>query len=226
MKKNKICIIVLSNHPDTLKFSHYYLSTESFDVFRAENCKNGIELARKILPHLIIIDEILPDLDGFETIRQMREIPELIETKLLFLTDQSEDQRQITAYKSGADDFITRSITPKVLTSKIKALLRNYKKEVPTINIVKLGDLIINREEYSITIRKSKFDLPRKEFEIISLLATKPGKVLKREEIFREIWGKVMVRPGCIEVKIKNLRDKVGKEKIVTVKGQGYKIVP
>ena len=226
MKKKEICILLIDDKPYIHKILNYYLSSEGFKVITAENGMMGIELAREKIPHLIILDVIMPEMDGIETCKQLRKIPELNGTIITFLTASSEDCSEMAGLDSGADNYIIIPIKPKVLISKVKALLRRFKEKETPISVVKLGNLVINREEYIITKGKTNFDLPRKEFELLSLLASRPGQVFQRDEILKKIWGTEVVGGGSIEVLIKKLRDKVGREKIETIKGRGYKIIP
>lgn len=226
MKKKEICILLIDDDPDILEILSYHLSSEGYKVILAENGLRGIELAREKNPNLIILDVMMPEMDGIETCKRMRKIPEVCATIITFLTACSEDFSQMAGYDAGADDYITKPIKPKVLVSKVKALLRRFTEKESDIDVVEVGNLVINREEYIITKDNSRFDLPKKEFELLFLLASRPGEVFKREEILNKIWGTVMAGGGSIEVHIKKLRDKVGKEKIVTVKGLGYKIIP
>ena len=165
-------------------------------------------------------------MDGIEACEKLRTIPELSETLITFLTARGEDYSQVAGFEAGADDYITKPIKPKVLVSKVKALLRRFKNEEAADSTINAGDLIINREEYKIVRGKEEFILPRKEFELLALLASKPGKVFKRDEILDRVWGNEVVVGGrTIDVHIRKLREKIGDEKFKTVKGVGYKFV-
>jgi two-component system alkaline phosphatase synthesis response regulator PhoP len=169
---------------------------------------------------------MMPEMDGIEACEQIRKIPELSETIITFLTARGEDYSQMAGFDAGADDYITKPIKPKVLVSKVKALLRRFKEIDPTSNIVTIGDLIINREEYKIIKNDEEIILPRKEFELLSLLTSKPGKVFTREEILDKVWGNEVVVGGrTIDVHIRKLREKIGDDSFTTVKGVGYKFV-
>ncbi|MFT4806411.1 MAG: two-component system alkaline phosphatase synthesis response regulator PhoP, partial [Psychroserpens sp.] len=175
---------------------------------------------------LIILDVMMPEMDGIEACEQIRKIPELSDTIITFLTARGEDYSQMAGFDAGADDYITKPIKPKVLVSKVKALLRRLKEDDKVDEILKIGNLVINREEYKITIKGEELLLPRKEFELLSLLATKPNKVFKREEILDRVWGnEVIVGGRTIDVHIRKLREKIGDEKFKTIKGVGYKFV-
>jgi two-component system alkaline phosphatase synthesis response regulator PhoP len=169
---------------------------------------------------------MMPEMDGIEACEQIRKIPDLRNTIITFLTARGEDYSQMAGFDAGADDYITKPIKPKVLVSKVKALLRRLKEEDASESILKIGNLIINREEYKITLKGKEIILPRKEFELLSLLATKPGKVFKREEILDKVWGNEVVVGGrTIDVHIRKLREKIGDKSFKTVKGVGYKFV-
>jgi len=175
---------------------------------------------------LIILDVMMPEMDGIEACEQIRKIPELEDTIIAFLTARGEDYSQMAGFDAGADDYITKPIKPKVLVSKVKALLRRYRDNDKAASVVKLGDITINREEYKIIQDNDEMALPRKEFELLSLLASKPGKVFKREDILDKVWGNDIVVGGrTIDVHIRKLREKIGDDKIKTVKGVGYKFV-
>ena len=226
MKKKETCILLIDDKPFIHKILKYHLSSEGYKIITAENCSKGIELARERKPQLIILDVMLPATDGVEACKQLRKIPELSNTIITFLSTSIEEFSQIAGLDSGADDYIIKPIKPKILLGKINALLRRFKENESYIGVQKLGDLVINREEYTITRGKTTFDLSRKEFALLSLLASRPGQVLKRKEILDKIWGAEVVGGGSIEVLINKLREKVGKNKIETVIGLGYKIIP
>ena len=185
-----------------------------------------MKAAKKNNPHLIILDVMMPEMDGIEACEQIRKLPGHEETIIAFLTARGEDYSQVAGYDAGADDYITKPIKPKVLVSKVKALLRRLKEEEEGDSSVKIGDLVINREEYKIIKDKKEMVLPRKEFELLSLLASKPGKVFKREDFLDKVWGNEVVVGGrTIDVHIRKLREKIGDKKFKTIKGVGYKFV-
>ena len=226
MKKKDICILLVDDEPDILEIVGYNLSAEGYNVITADNGMKAVKLAKKKKPHLIILDVMMPEMDGIEACEQIRKIPDLGETVITFLTARGEDYSQMAGFDAGADDYITKPIKPKVLVSKVKALLRRFKDEENNSGIVKIGDLIINREEYKILKDDEEILLPRKEFELLSLLASKPGKVFKREEILDSVWGNEVVVGGrTIDVHIRKLREKIGDDSFKTVKGVGYKFV-
>ncbi len=225
MKKKDITILLVDDEPDILEIVRYNLNSEGYTVETAENGIEAIAQAKKLKPQLIIMDVMMPKMDGIEACEKIRNIPELAETVITFLTARGEDYSQMAGFEAGADDYITKPIKPKVLVSKVKALLRRFKEEEGDEKI-KLGNLTINREEYKILLGKEEIILPRKEFELLALLASKPGKVFKREDILDSIWGnEVIVGGRTIDVHIRKLREKIGDEKFKTVKGVGYKFV-
>lgn len=226
LKKKDIKILLVDDEPDILEIIGYNLSAEGYQVFTAENGLKGVKAAEKEQPHLIILDVMMPEMDGIEACEHIRKIPELQNTVITFLTARGEDYSQVAGFEAGADDYITKPIKPKVLTSKVKALLRRIKEEDASDPVLKIGGLVINREEYKITNKGKEIILPRKEFELLSLLATKPGKVFKREEILDKVWGNEVVVGGrTIDVHIRKLREKIGDKSFKTVKGVGYKFV-
>jgi two-component system alkaline phosphatase synthesis response regulator PhoP len=225
MKKKDITILLVDDEPDILEIVKYNLTSEGYTVETAENGLEAIDKAKQIKPQLIIMDVMMPKMDGMEACEKIRNIPELSETVITFLTARGEDYSQMAGFEAGADDYITKPIKPKVLVSKVKALLRRFKKEDEEEKI-KLGNLTINREEYKIMLGKKELVLPRKEFELLALLASKPGKVFKREVILDTIWGNdVIVGGRTIDVHIRKLREKIGDDRFKTVKGVGYKFV-
>lgn len=226
MKKKDIKILLVDDEPDILEIIGYNLSSEGYQIFTAENGREAIEEAKKNTPHLIILDVMMPEMDGIEACEKLRAIPDLSETIITFLTARGEDYSQVAGFEAGADDYITKPIKPKVLVSKVKALLRRFKEPEKLDANIKLGNLVINREEYKIMKGKEEIILPRKEFELLSLLASKPGKVFKREDILDAVWGNEVVVGGrTIDVHIRKLREKIGDDRFKTVKGVGYKFV-
>jgi len=226
MKNKETRILLVDDEPDILEIVGYNLSAEGYQVITAENGLEAIKQAKKHKPHLIILDVMMPEMDGIEACEKIRNIPDLSETVITFLTARGEDYSQVAGFDAGADDYITKPVKPKVLLSKVKALLRRFKETEDEDTNMKLGDLIINREEYKIMKGKEEIILPRKEFELLALLASKPGKVFKREDILDRVWGnEVIVGGRTIDVHIRKLREKIGDDKFKTVKGVGYKFV-
>ena len=226
MNTKDITILLVDDEPDILEIVGYNLSAEGYNVVTAENGAEAVKKAKKKKPHLVILDVMMPEMDGIEACEQIRKIPDLQNIIITFLTARGEDYSQVAGFDAGADDYITKPIRPKVLVSKVKALLRRLKEEETSSNIVKIGNLIINRDEYKIIKDKKELILPRKEFELLSLLASKPGKVFKREDILDKVWGnEVIVGGRTIDVHIRKLREKIGDKSFKTIKGVGYKFV-
>ena len=226
MKKKEIKILLVDDEPDILEIVGYNLSAEGYQVITADNGVKAVKKAKKEKPHLIVLDVMMPEMDGIEACEHIRQIPELKDVIITFLTARGEDYSQLAGFDAGADDYITKPIKPKVLVSKVKALLRRYREEEKQGNIIIIGDLTINRDEYNIILKGKKINLPRKEFELLSLLASKPEKVFKRDEILDKVWGNdVIVGGRTIDVHIRKLREKIGDYSFKTVKGVGYKFV-
>ncbi|MFH6603420.1 response regulator transcription factor [Maribacter algicola] len=227
MKKSDIRILLVDDEPDILEIVKYNLSSEGYEVFTAKNGVEGVAKAKKKKPHLIILDVMMPEMDGIEACEIIRGTTGLENTIITFLTARGEDYSQVAGFDAGADDYITKPIKPKVLISKVKALLRRLKENtVQHEDIVKVGNIVINREEYKIVNNGQEMVLPRKEFELLALLTSKPSKVFKREVILDRVWGNEVVVGGrTIDVHIRKLREKIGDEHFKTVKGVGYKFV-
>jgi two-component system alkaline phosphatase synthesis response regulator PhoP len=225
MKKENTKILIVDDEPDILEILSYNLSQVGYQVFTASNGLKAIEKAKKEKPHLIILDVMMPEMDGIEACEQMRKMEVLNETIITFLTARSEDYSQIAGFDAGADDYITKPIKPKVLLSKVKALLRRF-KEKNKKEIYTVGDLTIDKHEYKIILKEEELSLPRKEFELLALLTSDPNKVFKRDEILQHVWGDDVVVGGrTIDVHIRKLREKLGNYYFKTVKGVGYKFV-
>ena len=226
MEKNKVVILLVDDEPDILEIVSYNLIEEGYEVVTAENGLKAIEIAKEKKPNLIILDVMMPEMDGIEACEKLRNLPELENTVITFLTARGEDYSQVAGFDAGADDYITKPIRPKVLVSKVGALLRRFQKEVTSSDITKIGNLHINREEYKVINNGKELLLPRKEFELLSLLVSKPGKVFKREDILQKVWGNEVVVGGrTIDVHIRKLREKIGDKSFKTIKGVGYKFV-
>jgi len=227
VKKKDIKILLVDDEPDILEIVGYNLSNAGYKIITGENGVEAVDKAKKHKPHLIILDVMMPKMDGIEACERIREQPELSNTIITFLTARGEDYSQVAGFDAGADDYIAKPIKPKVLISKVKALLRRLKNTESDIDtIIKTGDLVIYKEEYKITNKGVEITLPRKEFELLSLLAIKPGKVFKREEILDKVWGnEVVVGARTIDVHIRKLREKIGDKSFKTIKGVGYKFV-
>jgi two-component system, OmpR family, alkaline phosphatase synthesis response regulator PhoP len=224
-------ILLVDDEPDILEFISYNLKKEGFQVITSQNGSEAIAIAKKELPHLIVLDVMMPEMDGIETCEEIKRIPELKKTIVAFLTARSEDYSQIAGFDAGADDSISKPIKPKVLISRVKALLKRYNPEQSTSNerksdIIKIGDLVIDREKYIIVNKGAELILPKKEFELLMLLASKPDKVFTRDEIYNSVWGdSIIVGDRTIDVHIRKVREKIGQSHIKTIKGVGYKFV-
>jgi len=226
MSTDNVKILLVDDEPDILEIVGYNLSAGGYEVCTATNGLEAIEVAKKELPNLIILDVMMPKMDGIEACEQLRKLPELANTIITFLTARNEDYSQVAGFDAGADDYIAKPIKPKVLLSKVKGLLRRTSVKKSDENALNIGNLIINRDEYKVLKEGVELVLPRKEFELLSLLASKPGKVFTREEILNTVWGNDVVVGGrTIDVHIRKLREKVGNESFKTVKGVGYKFV-
>ena len=226
MSNNSIKILLVDDEPDILEILSYNLIAEGYTVLTASNGLEAVKSAKKNHPHLILMDVMMPEMDGIEACEQIRTFAELKDTIITFLTARGEDYSQVAGFEAGADDYITKPIKPKVLVSKIKALLRRLNEATPIENseLITVGDLTIDREAYKIIYKGNELVLPRKEFELLSLLASKPGKVFKRDEILDKVWGNEVVVGGrTIDVHIRKLREKIGDDSFKTIKGVGYK---
>jgi two-component system alkaline phosphatase synthesis response regulator PhoP len=226
MNNDTIKILLVDDEPDILEILSYNLIAEGYTVVTAVNGLEAVKSAKINQPHLIIMDVMMPEMDGIEACEQIRAFPELKGTIITFLTARGEDYSQLAGFEAGADDYITKPIKPKILVSKIKALLRRLNEATPMDDseLIKVGDLTIDRDAYKIIYKGNELVLPRKEFELLSLLASKPGKVFKRDEILDKVWGNEVVVGGrTIDVHIRKLREKIGDDSFKTIKGVGYK---
>lgn len=228
MNKNNIKVLLVDDEPDILEFLSYNLKKEGFQVFTANTGKEGVENARSILPQLIILDIMMPEMDGIEACSEIRMIPELKNSLIVFLTARAEDYSQIAGFDAGADDYITKPIKPKLFISKVNSILRRYTDkndfDAPTEHITDFNAFTIDRERYIILKEQNEISLPKKEFELLLLLTSKPNKVFTREEILEFVWGnQVVVGDRTIDVHVRKIREKIDLECIKTVKGVGYK---
>ena len=228
MEKENYKILIVDDENDILEFISYNLKREGFSVYTALDGKTALESAQKNIPHLILLDIMMPGMDGIETCEKLRSLPYLENTLIVFLTARGEDYSQIAGFEAGGDDYIIKPVKPKVLISRINALLKRLHKGLQTKHsggaILQRGDLKIDREKYSVYKGKKELILPKKEFELLLLLSSKPGRVFTRDEIFQMIWDdNVIVGDRTIDVHIRKLREKIGDEYIKTIKGVGYK---
>ena len=230
--ENNYKLLLVDDEPDILEFLSYNLKKEGYDVYQANTGKEAIQIAREIRPHLILLDVMMPEMDGVETCEQLRTFPELKHTIIAFLTARAEDYSQIAGFEAGADDYIAKPIKPKVIQSRIKALLKRYSSfealadqnaSTPLVTSPN-KDFIIDKERYIVIKGDEELILPRKEFELLALLVSKPEKVFSREDIFQAVWGdNIIVGDRTIDVHIRKLREKIGDNYIKTIKGVGYK---
>ncbi len=231
MENKKYKILIVDDETDILEFVGYNLKKEGFTIFTAENGIDAIKKAKDHLPHLILMDVMMPEMDGIEACEKIKEIPDLKNTIIAFLTARSEDYSQIAGFDAGADDYIAKPIKPKVLISRIKALLKRYRsddtnEQKTKENIIEKGELKIDIEQHMVYKGDEEIILPKKEFKLLLLLVSKPHKVFMREEIFSKVWGDdIIVGDRTIDVHIRKLREKIGEDLIQTVKGVGYKYV-
>lgn len=227
MKKSDITILCVDDEPDILEILNYNLSNEGYNVLTANDGLSAISKAKEIIPNLIIMDIMMPNMDGIEACEKLRADQKFNDTIIMFLTARGEDYSHVAAYEAGADDYVTKPVKPKVLVSKVKGLLRRLKKVIDNdINEIEFENIKIDREKYKVYISDKILILPRKEFELLYLLASKPDKVFKRDKIMEMVWGgEVIVGDRTIDVHIRKLREKIGDKYFKTVKGVGYKFV-
>ena len=226
MKPEDITILLADDEKDILEIIGYNLSQQGYNIITAKNGIEAVEKAKTHLPKLIILDVMMPEMDGIEACEEIRKDHNLDKTIITFLTARGEDYSQVAGFNAGADDYITKPIRPKVLVSKITALLRRFRQsEIEIANsIQQKAGLVIDKDSHSITIDGHKYELPKKEFQLLCLLTTQPGKVYKREEILQKVWGSEIVVSGrTLDVHIRKLREKIGDGCIKTIKGVGYK---
>jgi two-component system alkaline phosphatase synthesis response regulator PhoP len=224
MENKDITILLVDDEADILEFLGYNLEREGYRVLKAKNGQRALAMAREHHPQLIILDVMMPVMDGMEACNEIRKIPELSGTLIAFLTARGEDYSQIAGFEAGADDYITKPIKPKLFVSRVQALLRRYQWEKEEGDIIRTKTLTIDRNRYIVIFREKEFSLARKEFELLQYLATRPDKVTTRDEIFENVWGQdVVVGDRTIDVHIRRIREKLGLESIKTIKGVGYK---
>ena len=224
MENKDTIILLVDDEADILEFLGYNLAKEGFQILKARNGQKALDLASEHKPHLILLDIMMPGLDGIETCNQLRRIPGMQNSLIVFLTARGEDYSQIAGFEAGADDYVTKPIKPKVLVSRIQALLRRL-KSVPEISgKIVTKEFTVDMDSYMVLKNEKEIILARKEFEILQLLVSRPNKVFTREDIFTQVWGeKVIVGDRTIDVHIRRIREKVGTENIKTIKGVGYK---
>lgn len=226
MNLNKNKILLVDDEPDIIEFLSYNLKKEGFEIFSASNGREALEIAGKELPGLVILDVMMPEMDGMEACLQLRENPTLKNIIILFLTARNEDYSQVAGFDAGADDYVTKPVKPRVLVSRVKALMRRLPENLSSTSPLteSFGGISIDREKYMVLKDGREMSFPKKEFELLALLISKPGKVFPRDEILTRVWGDdVIVGDRTIDVHIRKLREKLGEEYIKTIKGVGYK---
>ena len=224
-------ILLVDDEPDILEFLAYNLKKEGFQVQTAQNGREALKVAQEQLPHLIVLDVMMPGMDGIETCEEIKKQPQLQDSLVAFLTARGEDYSQIAGFEAGADDYIAKPIKPKVLVSRVRALLKRFRPASEGEadggkGLIVIGELTIDRERYVVQLRDQELNLPKKEFELLLLLASKPDKVFTRDEIYNAVWGdNIIVGDRTIDVHIRKLREKIGQDHIRTIKGVGYKFL-
>jgi len=226
MNSNTYKILVVDDDPDIVELLKYNLSSEGYKVKSASNGIQAVSLAREFIPDLTILDIMMPNMDGVETCRQIRSIPELANKFIIFLTARSEEYSEIAAFEMGADDYITKPIKPRALISRINALFRREVKKDSGSSKISIGNLEIDRVSYTVKLDNKKIILPKKEFELLFFLAHNPNQVFSRDDLLKNIWGSdVYVLARTVDVHIRKVREKIGDGFIITIKGVGYKFV-
>ena len=227
MKSSPLKILVVDDDLDIIEILKYNLNKSGYLVKSAKNGIEAIKRAKKFMPNIILMDVMMPEMSGIEACSEIKQIDELSETMIIFLSARSEDYTQISAYDAGADDYISKPIKPKILLKKISNIAKKIKSNKNMPIVLDLGSIKINKEEYLVTQNKNEIMLPRKEFELLFLIASKPEKVFTRDEIMNKVWGtQVVVGDRTIDVHIRKLREKIGDKYIKTIKGVGYKFKP
>ena len=217
-------ILIVDDDPDIIEILRYNLSLAGYEVNAASNGKEAIKKAKIFIPEIILLDVMMPEMDGIEACRLIREIPSLNNSRIIFLSARNEDYTQLSAFDSGADDYISKPVKPKILLKKISSIFKRIHKKENKIQLIDLGEIKIDRNKYLVFINKNEIQLPKKEFELFFLLASKPGNVFSRDEIMNKVWGSdVIVGDRTIDVHIRKLREKIGDLYFKTVKGIGYK---
>lgn len=219
-------VLVVDDEEPILELLRYNLEKGGYEVKTASDGSKAVDIARRFLPDLVLLDIMMPKMDGVETCRLLRDIPELQKTFVVFLTARSEEYSEVAAFDVGADDYITKPIKPRALMSRISALFRRDSKNTSPSSLISVGDLIIDRTSYTITVHDKEINLPKKEFELLYFLAQHPNKVFSREDLLQNIWGSdVYVLARTVDVHIRKVREKIGEDYISTVKGVGYKFI-
>ena len=215
-------ILIVDDEKDILEFLSYNLRKEGFEILTANNGQEGLEMATKEVPDLIILDVMMPEMDGIEACEKIRETPSLEDTLVLFLTARAEEYSELAGFTAGADDYITKPIKPKLLISRVKAILKR-KRRKESVKKITLGEILIDKEKHQLTYSGKSVSLARKEFNLLFLLMSIPGKVFSRDEIIQNVWNDAVVGDRTIDVHVRKIREKIGNHHIKTIKGVGYK---
>lgn len=222
--KQSLKVLVVDDESDILELLEYNLKKEGYDVKTANDGRKAVEIAKTFQPQLVLLDIMMPNQDGVETCRQLRDLPETINSFIIFLTARSEEYSEVAAFENGADDYITKPIKPRALMSRINAFFRRDVKKKKDSNKISVGKLTIDRTSYTVTVDERQITLPKKEFELLYFLAQNPNKVFNRDDLLQNIWGSdVYVLARTVDVHVRKVREKVGEGYITTVKGVGYK---
>ena len=227
MSKSERKILIVDDDEDILDLLNYNLSKEGYKVVKAKDGIEAVEVAKKQLPEMIIMDIMMPRMDGVEACRQIRQVPELFKTHVIFLTARIEEYSEVAAFDSGADDFLSKPIKPRALVSRVNSYFKRTVKKEEQVGVLEMGNLLIDRVSYSVKLNGKKIMLPRKEFELLYFLAKKPDEVFSRDTLLKNIWGSdVYVLARTVDVHIRKIREKIGDNYIRTIKGVGYKFEP
>ena len=218
-------VLIVDDEIDILDLLEYNLIKEGYEVCRAMDGKEAIQVAQKERPNLILLDIMMPRMNGIEACEKLREMPDMQGVYIVFLTARSEEYSELAGFEVGADDYISKPIKPRILKSRIKAILRRNQQQKEESSILRIHDLEINRDEYHVKKGDQVMTLPKKEFELLSFLASHPGKVFSREILLKKVWQGVFVVDRTVDVHIRKLREKIGNEYILTIKGVGYKFL-
>jgi two-component system alkaline phosphatase synthesis response regulator PhoP len=225
MSKQKILLV--DDEKDILELIGFNLEKEGYEIYTATNGRKALEIAKQNTPDLVLLDVMMPEMDGMETCRELREDPQFKNVLIAFLTARSEDYSQIAGFDAGADDYISKPIKPRVLISRVKALLRRQNPLESATTLVNHSGIVIDKDRYLVFKEEQELSLPKKEFELLALLASAPGRVFTREHILTSVWGNdVIVGDRTIDVHIRKLREKLGDDYFKTIKGVGYKFEP
>jgi two-component system, OmpR family, alkaline phosphatase synthesis response regulator PhoP len=217
-------VLVVDDEEPILELLKYNLEKQGYEVKTATDGQIAVDIAKKFHPDLVLLDIMMPKMDGVEACRHLRAMPELANTFIVFLTARAEEYSEVAAFDVGADDYILKPIKPRALMSRISALFRRESKKSPATAQIKIGDLVIDRTSYTIKIKGKEINLPKKEFELLFFLAQNPNKVFSRDDLLQNIWGSdVYVLARTVDVHIRKVREKIGDDYITTVKGVGYK---